>query len=531
MGIIQTGKLKILIKSSAILNNAERQEWTGLLELMNDKQLLELEKILEGAEEDRKKAANAAVPAAIKPAVPAVQPKPASSPKPLQPPQVRKTATGIPQPGTGFSHIMNLPQSPMEGAKQAAVPPQKAQAPETKPESPAKKNFLQRLKFALSEKELPAPQKEKKPEARQQKPKAVEPLLPKKETQPDAMPKSAALAEKPTLTAKKPAPAVPLPPKPKPVVYKQVIGTKNVYYQHPAAPLGSPAPASVPAPAPAAQPDPIAATKLPEAAKPVEPGIKWPSPDLAINMQEPKPQTVAAGKLESPLQPAKPATPDVVPADRESKPASPVLPASPQSIISQIKAKPAPLFAAEPDTIKKEKPLPIGPSFPPQLKLSENLKTETNEKSPQQPKFFPGVDLPQMPANVKAPVFSRLKFKPARTQEAAIAQEPGAKEWAGKEAEVKTLQDIAYLTVPQFKSFSTSSLAQKLKALISKQGYHAVIFSLEKSPLFKVYVDTGLKILEERLDFNSLESDLKKTYLSKQEFEAFADLLQQIQAG
>ncbi len=46
MNIAQLEKLKALIASSPILNVTERAEWLALLELMNDKQLGELEKIL-----------------------------------------------------------------------------------------------------------------------------------------------------------------------------------------------------------------------------------------------------------------------------------------------------------------------------------------------------------------------------------------------------------------------------------------------------------------------------------------------------
>jgi hypothetical protein len=72
----------------------------------------------------------------------------------------------------------------------------------------------------------------------------------------------------------------------------------------------------------------------------------------------------------------------------------------------------------------------------------------------------------------------------------------------------------------------------KLKALVGKFGYHEVVSNFEHSPLFKSYIDTGLKILEDQTSFESLdESTTMVKYLSREEFERVVDLLRQLQAG
>ena len=141
-------KLKILIQTSAILNDAERAEWLTLLGLMNDKQLLELERILTASQPD----AVHTVPA-VKPAVPAQSDKPASP-------------GHLPQ----LSHIMNLPLTPdgKPAAQNFKHNDLLAKPAEKKPSmlvsKPAPKQpgaFLSKLRHIVDEKELPAGKSEK----------------------------------------------------------------------------------------------------------------------------------------------------------------------------------------------------------------------------------------------------------------------------------------------------------------------------------------------------------------------------------
>lgn len=97
-------QLKVLIETSAVLTPMERQDWLDMLELMNDKQLGELEIIL----------------------------KTPNFPK--------------------LSHIANLPA----GVKLESKPAQKPAVPDPKTK------WLDDMKLVLSEKELPAPHIEPK---------------------------------------------------------------------------------------------------------------------------------------------------------------------------------------------------------------------------------------------------------------------------------------------------------------------------------------------------------------------------------
>ncbi len=144
----QQENLKNLVLSSSILSPPERTEWLTLLGLMNDKQLLELERILTSSQP----AAAQTVPA-VKPAVPAQSDKPASP-------------GHLPQ----LSHIMNLPLTPdgKPAAQNFKHSDLLAKPAEKKPSmlvsKPAPKQpgaFLSKLRHIVDEKELPAGKSEK----------------------------------------------------------------------------------------------------------------------------------------------------------------------------------------------------------------------------------------------------------------------------------------------------------------------------------------------------------------------------------
>jgi hypothetical protein len=132
MNFQQVEKLKGLIQKSPILTPAERDEWLLLLDLMNDKQLLELEKILTGA----------------KPAPSPVAAPPISQPLVAKFPPRPAMAAATEQP-VYLGHIINMPKiSSLEESG-------KLPAAGIAQEADKAKGFLARLKLILGEKELP----------------------------------------------------------------------------------------------------------------------------------------------------------------------------------------------------------------------------------------------------------------------------------------------------------------------------------------------------------------------------------------
>lgn len=123
MNIGQLEKLNNLIKSSPILNPQERTEWLALLDLMNDKQLGELERILATSGKSQVASQRTAS-------------------------QVHAASSQVPN----LSHILNLPHIRDAAANQT----QKPSPPPPPAISPASAKFNARLKSLLEEKELPS---------------------------------------------------------------------------------------------------------------------------------------------------------------------------------------------------------------------------------------------------------------------------------------------------------------------------------------------------------------------------------------
>lgn len=136
MNLAQQEKLESLVNASAILSPQERTEWLGLLGLMDDRQLGELEKILTTAARPKPVPPPVAAPASI----PAAPSQPAES----------KSQSALPK----LSHIMNLPRV-TDGAQDVQKPQVVASATSGQSKTAAA-GFLARIKSMLKEKELPA---------------------------------------------------------------------------------------------------------------------------------------------------------------------------------------------------------------------------------------------------------------------------------------------------------------------------------------------------------------------------------------
>ncbi len=98
---------------------------------------------------------------------------------------------------------------------------------------------------------------------------------------------------------------------------------------------------------------------------------------------------------------------------------------------------------------------------------------------------------------------------------------------------MQSLEEIAQLSVGSWLKYQ-SMVQAKLIHYAATAGMHEVLFRLEKSPAFKTYIDTGLKLLsspDKSFDKFVTEAGLGPRLYSKAQFEAFADMLRHIQAG
>lgn len=97
-----------------------------------------------------------------------------------------------------------------------------------------------------------------------------------------------------------------------------------------------------------------------------------------------------------------------------------------------------------------------------------------------------------------------------------------------------TLADIALLKPNIIRAYKLPQLLECLKSIVLKEGYFEVLVHLEQSPLYKLYLYTGSRMLEQNMDFSKLAEQLQiehRDYLTRTEFEYVSDLLKGIQVN
>lgn len=440
MNQAQIENLKRLILASPILSGQERKEWLALFELMNDKQMGELEKILSEYNGESK------VPVNPKPLVPGAGDLPKILTPPVLPPKI--AAPPAVQPHTPpLPHIVNLPKqweksgeasaektdetlsvrfphiSPGQGVNNWQSPVFKNPHAAAPGPAPRKKisGFLARLKRMVGSKELPAGHKEFELE----------------------------------LPAKIPAPK------------------EKVEFNYGALPK-----------APKKQPDVLIEVTVQQAEKP-----KTPLPVQPIRPPAPQFQ-----------QPPKPVPFVVLPPLRmpKTQTSAPVVSPPPAQALEKIPEK---------DDIKA---------------VQKPKQSDIPEKTA--PEFTPGLQ------------FTSGLARPGQEAVAGIKNDIKARKAIPKSSKgispprsLDTLESLAQLELNDWQQSPPEDFIAKLRHLAAKFGYFEVIFHLEKSPLFKAYLNTGLKLLSSKGTFEDLENAEEDGYFSKESFEMFVDMLSKIQ--
>ncbi len=506
-----------LVKSSLILSSPEKNEWLDLLDLMNDRQLLELEKILTeaqknagaNAERTRQDAARSAVGDRTNRAgatgrigaLPLEKPSAAPLPQATQPiAALLKSQPAAPKPASveesvkatsAFSHILNFPgAAEPEAAGRAANPgtpkpginkpsvPLPPRAPVIASQTIAKKPaspFLQKLKQMFAEKELPAASAARDLPKPGQTVKISPELLQKTPVKPAAAPTATrhpAAAPKPQEDKKtSPKPAAPVSPKPENVVINVFVNNKEDI-------------AKVPGLAKAED-----ALRAATAASAPEPAARKP-----------------AGALEESAEVVTVKTP---PAPIKNK------------VI--IVERPAPPAVTETAAVKESVNLniPLEENKPASRPLGEGkapAARQTAEKVTPGLNFTEAPDL-EMPKSkiigTDALVPDNLTLRPAAAGKITLDEKPS------DDIKLDSLAAVTGLTANDLRMHATGTLFKKMRNLMGRLGYHEVLFSLEKSALYKAYMNTGIQKLKEDAGADAPAG----SRLDQKDFERFADLL------
>lgn len=111
--------------------------------------------------------------------------------------------------------------------------------------------------------------------------------------------------------------------------------------------------------------------------------------------------------------------------------------------------------------------------------------------------------------------------QPTQRQPALVKKEPIVK--------LDQPKDVALLNVATMRAMG-ENIQTELRRMVKMSNYYDVLLSIEKSPLYQAYLLTGKESLNMPAgSFPSSENSNK--YLTKEEFEAFSDLLKSIQLG
>jgi hypothetical protein len=434
MDIQDLTKIKQLINTAPILSAPEKGEWLVLIDLMDEKQLKELEKILTSPSKIAKLLNVQPVkPVDVKP--PVIQKAPVIPPAPINKPEPEKVlpvvkpldsskpiaslaqAPKIPQMPK-LSHIMNVPKA--GGAQADQI-----------------KNLLSQTKINAPIGISPAS--------------LVRKLLNK---------------STPTL-----------------VVKKEIDFRKKL--------------------------DKTVHEKELPAAKEV---LEFPKPPV------PKPKSLLAI---APPQVIAPVKSVIVPPVAEKKPI-PSLPKISLPISTPVKLPEvkSPLAAsAAPKPFLPLKPLP---KMATQLKPLADLKTG--------PAFTPGLNIQRGTTKTTQDTLDNIKQHLQTKASIAVSTPPKAV--VDQNIPMASLKDLIQLNASAIEIWDLDLMVSKIRSLIGQFGYFDVIFSIEKSELYKVYIDTGLKMLTAQVDFEQLSLKMKPgEFLEKKEFEKFTDLLSMIQAS
>ncbi|HVY67967.1 MAG TPA: hypothetical protein VHA30_03695 [Patescibacteria group bacterium] len=195
------------------------------------------------------------------------------------------------------------------------------------------------------------------------------------------------------------------------------------------------------------------------------------------------------------------------------------------------KAAPAPAPAEPvihiPEKPKNSPPLQPAPAPEPKPAAKPAGKEEAFTPGLNNPKLILNAQLNRAAQNAAAKAAPHPAPKPVPAPPAAKPPEEHA-------IRLASLDQIAKLTPKDWKRESAPAFVQSLRGLIKQFGYHDVMFSLEKSPLYKAYVDTGLTILKNQTDFAELAKQapgFRDMYLMREDFESLADVLRQLPVG
>lgn len=148
-------------------------------------------------------------------------------------------------------------------------------------------------------------------------------------------------------------------------------------------------------------------------------------------------------------------------------------------------------------------------------------------KTPASPGFASGINLPEVTEAGKNQSLVGVKED---LQSTGTVLKEIRQPIAIKEPVLNVLEDLTKLVPEEIQVSALDSMVAKIKQLIGRYGYFEAVFNIEKSKIYKDYINTGAKLLTGQTDFETL-TEQGEGYLTREQFEKFTDLLAKIQAS
>ena len=464
--------LKRLINTSPILNVSERAEWLALLDLMNDKQLLELEKILNSNQ---------------KPADQLIS-KSVNQPASTAGGKISKSANQQVSQSVSRQDIGEKKQDPRfkiqeaDGSASIKASPMMAQLPKL-----SHIMNLPNLEHSAFGMQRVAPPSEQKNALLDNTASQIESTQQPAKT-------SVALTKKPSIFAAK---------------LKAIFGEKEL-------PSGQKNPQLDLSQAPAV---PVPSSSLPP--KPIvlnSPAVVQIFEPQSVKFASSEPETLTSQKpVVSPTQVVKtPPPPKIQEKTLVKKPtfveAKPILKQPAMSEISELLKKVS-SQATESKT-----------SLSPEENITKDASAGKAARD-----FLPGINFPVQSDNTTQRILSSIEEHKLM---AKAVSEPKISKTEMVAVNLNSLQDLTGMDSEILQKNDFDYFVKKIKDLVYKLGYHDVLFNLEKSNLYQSYIRTGIEILNKQSDFEQLaDSDQATKFLTRHQFEEVADLLRMIQTG
>lgn len=201
---------------------------------------------------------------------------------------------------------------------------------------------------------------------------------------------------------------------------------------------------------------------------------------------------------------------------------------------------PSPADRNKPEVLPKPAPPIAKPraGLEPSLDLSSLLAKKLSSQPPVPGRVLPKPPVPKVP--IKSAVSSQVQREGKsigvmldkvrgleganKVFDPAQRAQPMLRPRLYEKPSIVSLQSLSQLTLDNFTANKAVELMEPVKQLIKQYGYYETRSSLEQSPLYQAYVDTGAKVLGGQADFVQEWEGL----MSQPDFEMFADLLIQM---